>query len=86
LLIYEQSPVISLEVGVHSISREVQAFLRECVCMSTIIVVSPYKRSVAPKDEPVLLLIAEFPPAQDVFHIDGFISTMKSVRVRIFLS
>jgi hypothetical protein len=44
-------------------------------------VVSPYKRASAFVDEPVLLMLVEFPLAQDLFQIDGHITTLRNIKV-----
>lgn len=77
LLLYNQTPCISLSVSLHSLHFRVAALLRECVCMSTVIVFSTTKDFT--KDQQVLFLFVEFPPGQDMFLIDGYINTTKEI-------
>jgi hypothetical protein len=78
LLLYEQTSYISLSVSVYSLYYSVAAFLRECVCMSTVIVLSNTKE--VNEDQQVLFLFVEFSPGQDMFLLDGYINTIRDIR------
>ena len=80
LLIYDQTPCISLSVPLHTLQVQVQAFLRECVCMSTVFVLSA-QREVT-KETPVLFVFVEFPPGQDMFLLDGYVNNVKDNRLQ----
>ena len=79
LLLYDRTPCISLSVSLYSLHYRIAAFLRECVCMSTVFVFSTTQDFT--NEQQVLFLFVEFPPGQDMFLIDGYINTTKDIRI-----
>jgi hypothetical protein len=79
LNLYGKTPCISMSIPVHTLSVQVQAFLRECICISTVFVLSTQQESN--KDGPILLVFVEFPPTQDIFLLDCYISTINNNRL-----
>ena len=63
-------PDLAFSGEFHTQQVLVQAFLRECVCISTVFVLSTTKE--IGKKQPVMLAFVEFPPGQDHFLIDAF--------------
>ena len=83
-LIYNQNPCISLSVSLDTLQPEVQAYLRECVCRSTVIVVSILQNPTI--ETPVLFMFVEFPPNQNMFLLDGYINNLRNNRLQCLQS
>lgn len=70
-LYHKETPAdISLSGQLYTLPVLVHAFLRECVCMSTVFVLSTTKE--IGKKQSVMLAFVEFPPGQDKFLIDAY--------------
>ena len=78
MLLYNKSPCISLSVHICYTYPSVVVLIRECICMSNILVLSTQEEVT--DDTPVLFVFAEFPPGQNMLLLDGYIDTIGNIR------
>ena len=67
----EQTPDISLSAPLHRLLVKIQSFLRECICMSTVLVLSPTKEIT--KNQSVMLVFVEFSLNQSTVLLNGYV-------------